>query len=443
MPRHAPSSPRPARRGALPAACGLGLLLAAVGLRAADASAPAVGRELFLASPQPGTAVLAATYYTRPTGPEMLSIHQWMSRSDTVDVATLRWSGDHGRTWMELAVVPTLEVRSGGKFRRALRGGVADPRTGRFVRFHLEALLPTDDPLEGMRQWYVCYSVSTDGGRTWPVSEPVIQRGAEFSPAHPLPGVWVGKNAVMVGDLASVPIVIADGTLLVPVMVTPIGADGTYHNPGGGYTYSDAAALRGRWREDGRIDWELSAIMRADPARTTRGLDEPTFAVLADGRVLSVMRGSNDRQPALPGRRWVAFSADQGRTWTVPRPWTYADGGDFFSPASCSQLVPHSSGRLFWIGNLVPANPVGNRPRYPLVMGEVDSRAGGLRRETVRVIDDRGPGDSEMLMLSNFSAREDRKTGEIVVNLSRLFQHSPPDPIDWTSDAYLYRVPVR
>jgi hypothetical protein len=340
-------------------------------------------------------------------------------------------------------VVPTLEARPGGKFRRALRGGVADPGTGRFVRFHLEALLPTDDPLEGMRQWYVCYSVSADGGRTWPVSEPVVQRGAEFSPAHPLPGVWVGKNAVMVGDLASVPIVLADGTLLVPVMVTPIGPDGGYHNPGGGYTYSDAAALRGRWGEEGRIEWELSALLRADPARTTRGLDEPTFAELADGRVLAVMRGSNDRKPTLPGRRWVAVSADQGRTWTVPRPWTYADGGDFFSPASCSQLVPHSSGRLFWLGNLVPANPVGNRPRYPLVIGEVEPRTGGLLRETVRVIDDRGPGDSEMLMLSNFSAREDRETGELVVNLSRLFQHSPPAPIDWTSDAYLYRVAVR
>lgn len=417
------------------------LLVATCAVATARAAEP-IRRELFLPSPRAGTAVLAATYYARATGTELISLHQLMSRSDTVDVAFLRHSSDHGRTWSPAVEVPTLEPRAAGKLRRALRGGVADPHTGRFVRFEIEGLLPNDDPLEGMRQWSVGYSVSPDGGRTWPVREQVIQRGAEFSAAHPLPGVWIGRNGVMVGDLASVPIVLADGTLLVPVIVTPLGPDGTYHNPGGGYTYSDAAALRGRWRSDGRLDWELSGLIRADPARSTRGMDEPTFAPLADGRILAILRGSNDRKPALPSRRWVSFSTDQGRTWSPPGPWTYADGGDFFSPSSCSQLVPHSSGRLFWLGNLTPANPVGNRPRYPFVVGEVDPRSGLLRRDTVRVIDDRGPGDSERLSLSNFSAREDRESGEIVVNLSRLFQHSKSAEVDWTSDAYLYRVPV-
>jgi hypothetical protein len=401
-----------------------------------------VRRELFLASPGPGTAVLAATYYTRPTGRELLSLHQLMSRSDTVDVAFLRHSADHGRTWSAATGVPTLESRPDGRLRRALRGGVADPVTGRFVRFYLEALLPTDDPLEGMRRWQVSYAVSGDGGRTWDVDEPVVHRGEGFSRAHPLPGVEIGRNAFMVGDLASVPLVLVDGTILVPVMITPQGPDGTYHNPGGGYTYSDAAALRGRWRPDGRIDWEISALIRGDPARSTRGLDEPTFAPLAEGRLLAVLRGSNGGKPTLPARRWAAWSEDGGRTWTEATPWTYADGGDFFSPSACSQLVPHSSGRLYWIGNLTPANPDGNRPRYPLVVGEVDRRSGLLRRETVRVVDTRGPGDSAQLTLSNFAAREDRETGELVINLSRLFQHSPADGLDWTSDAYLYRVPA-
>lgn len=418
---------------------GLAGWLASLGM-AADA--PVIRRELFLVSPQPGTAVLAATYYTRPAGAELISMHQRMSRSDTVDVAFLRHSRDNGRTWTDAAELVTLEPRAGGKFRRALRAGVADPHTGRFVRFHIEGLLPTDDPLEGMRQWYVCYSVSEDGGRTWPVSEQVIQGGVEFSAAHPLPGVWIGKNCVMLGDMASVPIVLADGTIIVPVIVTPLGPDGTYHNPGGGYTYSDAAVLRGRWRPDGRLAWELSALVKADPARSTRGMDEPTVAPLADGRLLMVLRGSNGGKPALPGRRWASTSDDAGRTWTPPRPWTYADGGEFFSPSSCSQLLPHSSGRLFWIGNLVPANPTGNQPRYPLVVGEVDRRSGRLRRETVRVVDDRGSADSALLALSNFAAREDRETKEIVVNLTRLFATSTPETRDWTADAWLYRIPV-
>ena len=77
------------------------------------------------------------------------------------------------------------------------------------------------------------------------------------------------------------------------------------------------------------------------------------------------------------------------------------------------------------------------------MIGEVEVGSGRLLRGTVRLVDDRGPGDGEMLSLSNFSAREDRATGEIVVNLSRLFQRSKPGEMDWTSDAYVYRVPVR
>jgi hypothetical protein len=417
-------------------------------LAANGGGATDVEREVFLASPRAGVAVLAASYYTRPSGGELISLHQMMSRSDTVDVAFLRTSPDNGRTWSAVTEVSMLEVRTGGKFRRALRGGVVDPRTGRFVRFQIEGLLPTDDPLEGMRQWYVTYQVSIDGGRTWPVNEQIIQRGSEFSPRHPLPGVWVGKNCVMVGDLASVPIVLADGTLVLPVIVSPLGPDGKYFNPGGGYTYTDAAVLRGRWRDEagaeGKIDWELSALVKGDPARSTRGMDEPTVAPLADGRLLMVLRGSNGGKPTLPGRRWAAWSGDAGRTWTKPAPWTYADGGEFFSPSACSQLVPHSSGRLFWIGNIVPVNPTGNQPRTPLVIGEVEAKSGLVRRETVRVVDERREGDSPLLALSNFSAREDRETGEIVVNLSRLFERSPPEPQrDWTSNAYLYRVRVK
>ena len=192
-------------------------VLALLTSAAAAAEGGKNSREIFLAAPKPGVAVLAATYATRPAGGELLSLHQLMSRSDTVDLAFMRHSADGGRTWSAAVEIPTLEHRPGGKLRRALRGGVADPRTGRFVRFHIEGLLPNDDPLEGMRQWYVCYSASPDGGRTWPASGRVFQDGPEFTEQHPLPGVWIGKNCVMVGDLASVPVFLRDGTLLEPV----------------------------------------------------------------------------------------------------------------------------------------------------------------------------------------------------------------------------------
>jgi hypothetical protein len=402
-----------------------------------------ISREIFLPSPRPGTAVLANTYYTRPTGFDLISMHELTSRSDTTDVAFFRYSKDNGRTWTAAEEIRTEERRPHGKLRRMLRGACVDPHSGRFLRFRIEGVLPTDDPLEGMKQWVVFYSASMDGGLTWHLDEQIIHQGTQYSPGHPLPGVFTGKTCYMIGDTASVPLILDDGTILLPIIITPAGPDGNYHNPGGGLTYTDAAVLHGRWAADGRhLEWELSEVVKADSQLSTRGMDEPTLAMLADGRLLMVLRGSNDKKPDLPGRRWVAYSRDRGRSWTKPAPWTYAGGGSFFSPASCSQLLTHSSGRIFWLGNLTEQNPVGNRPRYPFVIGEVDRQTGLLRRESVRIIDDRKPDDGPDLSLSNFSAREDRSNGEIVLHLSRLFQKSHGEPRDWTSDAYIYHIPV-
>ena len=155
-----------------------------------------------------------------------------------------------------------------------------------------------------------------------------------------------------------------------------------------------------------------------------------------------VLRGSNERKPELAGRRWASFSEDAGKTWSPVQPWTYADGTSFFSPSACSQLLAHSSGRLCWLGNITPANPNGNRPRYPFVVGEVDKGTGLLRKESVTTIDDRAPGDGELLALSNFHAREDRETGEIVLHMSRLGAKSTAKKADFTADAFLYRIAV-
>ena len=167
-------------------------------------------------------------------------------------------------------------------------------------------------------------------------------------------------------------------------------------------------------------------------------MDEPTVQILKDDRLLIVLRGSNDRRPELPSYRWAAWSRDGGRNWTEPQPWTYTDGGSFFSPSACSQLLRHSSGRLFWLGNITPENPRGNRPRYPFVMGQVDGTTGLLLRDTVQIIDTLQAGEDPVLSLSNFHAREDRRTSEVVVHMTRLFAR----PELWAGDAYLYRVRV-
>jgi hypothetical protein len=320
--------------------------------------------------------------------------------------------------------------------RRHPHPGFVD-KNGLYIEFWTEGVLAIDDPLEGLRQWNIYYRVSTDGARTFSPTAQVIHAGSEFNERHPLPGVWTGKNCVMLGERTCVPVNAPNGDLLLPVQITPIGPDGRLYNPRGAYTYTDAAVLHGRWA-GGKLEWGMSDLLRGDPARSTRGMDEPTIAFLADGRLLMVIRGSNDRDNQLPGYRWFALSSDGGLRWTVPQPWTYDDREPFFSPSACSQLVRHSSGRLFWLGNITAANPRGNRPRYPFVSGEVDRQTGLLARRSVHAIDTLQLGEDPVLSLSNFYAREDRRTREIVVHMTRLFAR----PGEWQGDAYLYRMPV-
>ena len=101
-------------------------------------------------------------------------------------------------------------------------------------------------------------------------------------------------------------------------------------------------------------------------------------------------------------------------------------------------MLEHSSGRLFWLGNVSPSNPRGNRPRYPFWIGEVDRDSGKLIRDSLRMVDDRKPGESELLALSNFVSREDRETKEVVVHLTRFF----PFPEGFQGEANLYRIEV-
>jgi len=360
-----------------------------------------------------------------------------VTRSDTTDSLSRSFSEDNGRTWCEPETLHFMKKTPQGIRRTYPQPVFPDPVRDLQLTMVLEGTLPTDDPLEGLKHWHLRYRVSRDGGRTHFVDEQVIEKG--FTPDHPCEGVWLGKNSMMIGDQTCRPLRTKRGRILVPVQVAPVGPDGEYHNPGGGYTYHDSAVLIGRWTAKGRIRWELSEYVRANPARSTRGVLEPTLAEMPDGRILMVMRGSNDARPELPGYKWYSISEDGGYTWGSPEPWGYTDGSELLSPSSCSQLLEHTNGNHYWIGNVTEANPRGNSPRYPLVMAQVDAETCRPKRETLFVIDDRKPGEDERMTLSNFMAHEDRETGEIVLHMSRLFARRY---LDWTADAYIYRIRV-
>jgi len=403
-------------------------------MRSSETRRPKVkSTEVFIKSPR--AACNATAYYTRGQGVEKVCYMSTQSRSDTADTRQRRFSKDNGQTWSDWETVRHMTPTKQGTHRLYPLPGWVDPKTGRLLTMVIEGTLPTDKPLEGLKHWALRYRVSVDGGRTSAVDEPVVQKGAEYSPKHPIDGVWIGKSSFMIGTSTCRPILTRRGHILVPVQITPVGPNGEYHNPGGGYTYHDCAVLIGRWTDGLKIEWDVSQRVIADPKKSTRGCIEPTIIEAPDGRILMVMRGSNHRRHSLPNYKWYSISKDGGFHWAPPKPWTYANGAHFFSPCSCSQLLKHSNGRIYWIGNISPYNPKDSRPRYPLVIGEVDPKSLLLIEDTISTIDTRRAGEGEDLQLSNFLAYEDRKSHEIILHMTRFFHKG-----GFRGDAYLYQI---
>ncbi len=332
-------------------------------------------------------------------------------------------SEDGGHNWKPFAPTPDFSAGLPHGYRRDPFPAVLDLRSGRIAMVYNALDTPGLDPKikeppAAQNSYYLRYRVSNDAGRTWLFDEPVIQ--GEHTEEQPLDGVWKGKNGVYLGDLGCEPTFTSRNELLVPIQICPLGRDGRLANPGGGFTYHEAAVLIGTWDAKNRFAWDISQRIVGNPARTTRGMIEPTIAELPDGRILMILRGSNERGKShdLPSYKWQSVSSDGGRTWTTPVPWRYDTGELFYSPSSMSQLFSHSSGRVFWIGNITPENARGNLPRYPLVIGEVNPVTLRLSNRSILELDTRKPGEGRV-DLSHFRALEDRDTGQIVLTVPR------------------------
>ena len=391
------------------------------------------GRTLFVKAPRPTGIARAAAFYTRGEGLEMACYACVWTRGWVGDTWQRRFSTDNGRAWSDWETVRHKTTTPEGVLYREPKPGWVDPGTGRLLAMVGSGLLVSAGAIkhEHFLRGVLRYRVSTDGGRTFAIDEPVIQKGG-YTPGHPIEGVWTGKNCFMMGATTMRPIRTRSARILVPIQITPLGPDGKLANPGGGSYYLDAGVLIGRWADGMNIEWEAVGRVAADPARSTQGCYEPTLAEMPDGRILMVVRCSNNKKPQLPGHKWYSVSEDGSRQWTELQPWGYTDGSGFFSPSSCSQFVRHSTGRCYWIGNICPTNPYANGPRRPLVIGQVGPQSLMLIKDTVALIDGKKPGDPDDVELSNFMAHEDRENGDIIVYSSRL-SHG-------RGNTYLYRI---
>ncbi len=400
-----------------------------------------IEKKLFTEQPDIKTGVLSMAAYCSNDG-DLMKYTTYTGSSDAFKDSTIQFSTDGGKTYTEPVLDTTRWQVAKGMMTKYFKLTAIDKKTGRFYMFYNKGLLPDDKPEDGLKSWQLYYRMSEDGGRTFKFEEAVVMTGG-FDEFHPIPGVYRGRNSFMVGDWPCEPIVSNDGTILLAAQCSMFDEFGEVYNPGGGYTYQYSVILHGRFLENGGIEWfDISNFVEGDPLRSTRGAIEPSIMEMPDGRILMICRGSNggkkDPECLLPGYRWQTVSDDGGRNFSKPEPWSYTDGEKFHSPSSCSQILKHSNGRFYWIGNICKENPRANMPRNPLCIIEIDIESLLIKKETKYDFVKREPHQYEDVTFSNFYAREERGTGDILVYCSAFWQSLENHYLN--TNSYEYRL---
>lgn len=280
----------------------------------------------------------------------------------------------------------------------------------------------SDDSM-GSPQYKTWYRISDNGGKTFSELKQVIIEG--YTRMNPITNVQIGRNGFNV-DFTRPIVRATNGEIMIPVGLHPWDeVNGKIYRPvNDAGLFQDAGVLIANWLPNGKdVKWKFGEWLRIDYNKSTRGLSESTIVETNQpGRFAMVARCSNSGRPELPGYAWVSFSNDYCRTWSALRPFTYADGGNFFVPASHSTLFKsRKNGRVYWIGNLNETNPSGSHPRYPLTIGEIDLENFGLIRETVINTDTRHPEiEGPLIQLSNFKIMENPDANEILLVCTRI-----------------------
>ena len=373
------------------------------------------------------------TAYGSRTGSGLVQIYSGIVASDTWGKYFQRRSEDNGRTWLEPEVVFEPYKTEAGLIRWNEGCLFLDETADRLLHFNNVSLFPEGVlSADVFRYTRTFVRISSDGGRHFSAPINIIQKG--YDETNWAEGITYGKNRMYVSFPA--PLKIKDGRILLPMSITP--EKGKHQDMW--LIPEKAGCLFGTWKGND-LEWEAGGFVEISPKISSRGLCEPTFAELPDGRLLMVMRGSNSGiEQQQPGYRWHSISTNGGYNWSEPSPWTYDNGEKFLSPASGSRLIRNSgNGRLYWFGNICRENSQGNLPRQPVQVAEVDEQKAALKKDSVAIIDDRGPDDPPDVQLSNFRVYEDRLTHEFLLNLARIGEISAEDI---TSPSYQYRIRI-
>ena len=364
--------------------------------------------------------------YIHKSDPVLLHRFGWVDASDTYDNFHDQISEDNGRTWSAPVLKLTSRAVEGGRLRYVENGAYFDADTGKLITVVSKIFYPNDHfSKDEPRQLEFC------------VYDPQAGEAPEpFTTDFGLPGGM--------GCSFCFPIKTATGRIVIPGFKAQVGEDGRFHDhPKSRTTVYEVRMVIGEHQPDGAIDWHVGQPILPDDERTTRGFSESTPVELRDGRLATLCRGSNAGAPELPGYKWLSFSEDHGETWSEAVPFACDDGEPIESSATgaaCFRSI--KTGKLYYVGNLCArgerAN--GNWPRSPLYIAEVQEEPFALKRDTITVIDERGPDDSPKTQISNFRYYQDRETGDVVLFATRFGER---DAKHWKrADYYRYRVAI-
>lgn len=395
-----------------------------------------VHKEVYKAYDTKCRAPLVAVRYVG-TGLERCEVHAFEVRDDVPEARQRRFSSDNGRTWSAFEPLPAIPLVCNGVevLQHEFPDVPYDPAAGVHIGFLLRQI-------QANNVWnnFTYARISRDGGRTWTREQPLTyEPGALFDPAQPLNPQFLRHNHGYPGNAV---LFHSNGSLLLPLALANAVDDPKNDTR---MWKNGSVCMIGRW--DAAVqdyNWQPGARISISPTWSGRGLLEPEAAELAAGRVLVVWRGATDawdgtHEVTEPGRKWYSLSDDGGRTLAPLAAWHYSDGSPFYSPSAYHRFLRHSVTRkLYWLGNICTTPPVGNHPRYPLVLAEVDDASGLLKRDTVTVIDDRRPDQGAEIQFSNFSFFEDRETHRLEIYLTTYGEYPGED---WrTANCYKYTL---
>lgn len=365
-------------------------------------------RELYLPAEGPGSALWCSVSYVDQ---KLIRQELWRTSgaSDTYLGNRRRLSHDNGQSWSEPESIDAEVIQElpGGGIVTYPGDKCFDRRTDITFESRMRRLWPGGKPFEfdwdsGRHPFHDHVFVVESG------QERLLryEEGPDYDPESPFADDFARRNRAYRGQS----------------FAFALGQDHTVYHPLVCYgddpdpLQSGGVVLMRRSTEG---SWLPSTQRFLDPSQSSRGLLEPDAAVLLDGRVLVVCRGSNT--DSTPGRKWFCVSDDGGHTLSPVEELRYDDGERFYSPSSIHRFLRSArNGKLYWFANITPDRPDGNGPRYPLCIAEIDEDNLTVRRESVQLVDDRREGEADTVQLSNFCLLEDRQTLDVEIYLTRI-----------------------